>query len=520
MLMVGVNSVYAQYTFEGTFVMTKSVTSTKKKYLIIFILLLILFAASMITTLLTSKEIELRFPSFGYEHSNYSVEFETEGIAETGSIREENGDIILCLKALHPGSTYVNFQTTHKDDPALTDTFSFTIQVTGLGIIYSHRYTFNGIHLVFLYLAIFLLTLSVLLFIWHRQSKKAFHFSYKTILDFGLSLFFLAQSLILFATIIYTKIAHITLEGEHLFTVIALSLTFISLVATPVLLIFSVLITISNIGLIRKEGAHLSNALGILLSALLIIGLISILMLTFMTNYYLSPGALITWVAITRGIVSSLFFYFVCILFSTLLFCLLAGRHKPAYDKDYLIILGCGIRDDGTLYPLLQGRADRAIEFYKEQLEKTGRKAFFVPSGGQGPDECMPEGLAIRNYLLSQGIPEEQILPETESVNTLQNMKFSRKIIDANATDPEKSCIAFSTTNYHVYRSGILASDVGMNADGMGARTKWYFWPNALIREFVGLMVREWRTHAFLCVMFILQSVISGNLSWFFSLIP
>ena len=27
-----------------------------------------------------------------------------------------------------------------------------------------------------------------------------------------------------------------------------------------------------------------------------------------------------------------------------------------------------------------------------------------------------------------------------------------------------------------------------MRAQGMGAKTKWYFWPNAAVREFAGLL--------------------------------
>ena len=135
----------------------------------------------------------------------------------------------------------------------------------------------------------------------------------------------------------------------------------------------------------------------------------------------------------------------------------------------------------------------------------------------------MPEGEAIRNYLISQGIPEEQIIPETKSVNTLQNMKFSREIIRANAAlteqpDAEDPVIAFSTTNYHVFRAGILAADLGMNVDGMGAKTKWYFWPNALIREFVGMLVREWKLHLSLLIVIATLSVFSANLQWLFEL--
>ena len=56
------------------------------------------------------------------------------------------------------------------------------------------------------------------------------------------------------------------------------------------------------------------------------------------------------------------------------------------------------------------------------------------------------------------------------------------------AIDPEAK-IAFSTSNYHVFRSGILSRKAKMRTVGMGARTKWYFWPNAAVREFVGLVV-------------------------------
>ena len=51
--------------------------------------------------------------------------------------------------------------------------------------------------------------------------------------------------------------------------------------------------------------------------------------------------------------------------------------------------------------------------------------------------------------------------------------------------------VAFSTTNFHVFRSGLLARRVKMRAEGMGAKTKWYFWPNAAVREFVGLLTRH-----------------------------
>ena len=107
----------------------------------------------------------------------------------------------------------------------------------------------------------------------------------------------------------------------------------------------------------------------------------------------------------------------------------------------------------------------------------------------------------MKRYLLEQGVPEERILEEDRSTDTLENMEFSKELIlkkvrpgkDApqgywpSLDDPEAK-IAFSTTNYHVFRSGLCARRVKMRAVGMGAKTKWYFWPNAAVREFVGLL--------------------------------
>ena len=79
-----------------------------------------------------------------------------------------------------------------------------------------------------------------------------------------------------------------------------------------------------------------------------------------------------------------------------------------------------------------------------------------------------------------------------------------REIID---TLPPEGKIAFSTTNYHVFRGGLLARRVKMRAVGMGAETKWYFRPNASVREFVGLLTEHK----------LKQAVIFGSLMVFYA---
>ena len=42
-----------------------------------------------------------------------------------------------------------------------------------------------------------------------------------------------------------------------------------------------------------------------------------------------------------------------------------------SFDKDFVIILGSKIKDNGELTPLLKGRVDRAIRFGKEQFDSS-----------------------------------------------------------------------------------------------------------------------------------------------------
>ena len=136
---------------------------------------------------------------------------------------------------------------------------------------------------------------------------------------------------------------------------------------------------------------------------------------------------------------------------------------------------------------------DSAVAFEKKQYEKTGRHAVFIPSGGQGSDEIISEGEAMESYLRSIGVPSEQISREDKSVNTYQNMQFSKQVIDGISNNNE-SRIAFATTNYHVFRGYILAKKLGYEAKGIAAKTKQYFFPNAFLREYIGLLVdQKWK---------------------------
>ena len=126
------------------------------------------------------------------------------------------------------------------------------------------------------------------------------------------------------------------------------------------------------------------------------------------------------------------------------------------------------------------------------QKKATGRDIIFVPSGGQGSNEIVSEGECIGNYLESIGIPKERIIVESESATTYENFRNSYELMNKENGEP---MVAFSTTNFHVFRAGMLANSMGIAAEGIGAPTKSYFWINAFIREYVATISEERRRH-------------------------
>ena len=247
----------------------------------------------------------------------------------------------------------------------------------------------------------------------------------------------------------------------------------------------SLAVSISNLSLIRHEGRRPVNLLGIAASVVWLI----VYLIPLFSLY--KPASAESFLL---SLLSVAMVYGECLLLSTMLCAWLASRHVPAQDMDYLVILGCGIRPDGTPCPLLAGRIDKAVEFDRRHAAAGGSPAVFVPSGGQGPDEPVSEAQSMAGYLVEQrGIGPERIALEDRSTTTRENMAFSREVIERHAgRDANELRIGFSTTNYHVFRGYVCAHHAGMAVEGMGSKTKWYFWPNAFLREFVGLVVTRW----------------------------
>lgn len=326
-------------------------------------------------------------------------------------------------------------------------------------------------------------------------------YSYNTIIYFGFALF--SVSISLTYAFMFVRVHEVPVESvlpSILGWLLGSAKTY-ALFTFPFLFLFSVALVISNLSLIRHEGLRPVNLLGIALAICLVGGEVFI----YLRDYAVS-GSLreVMLYDLLTNLLAAIYLYFECMLLGTIVANVIAARYEPEKDKDYIIILGCAIRKDGTPTPLLRGRIERALTFAKAQKAETGKVPVFVLSGGQGADECVSEAECMRRYLSEQGVPEEQMLLEDKSTDTAENMTFSKKLILDRVrpgkeapqgywptlNDPEAS-VAFSTTNYHVFRSGLKARRVKLRAQGMGCKSKWYFWPNAAVREFAGLLTQH-----------------------------
>lgn len=368
---------------------------------------------------------------------------------------------------------------------------------------------FTGDTAVMIAFTLFWLAVSAIM-IWHyRQAKGPAYYAYSTIYYVGFALFALVTGILMMEVTVGHLVNPFEYNMINAYQTINGASTRFMTVTMPLAFAFALTVIISNIVLLLHEKLRIQSMVGLLVGLALI------------------AGQAIGWILVmqdfsgseTEGrirdtlinVYATFFVYFECMLVGSVTCGIRASRFQPEMDRDFIIILGCWFRKDGSLPPLLKGRVDRAVDFWRKQKETTGKEAILIPSGGQGKDEPMPEAAAMRQYLLTQQIPEERIVAECESANTFQNMRNSRMILEN--INPEGKTL-FATTSYHVFRSGIWAAQAGLTAEGIGSETRWWFWPNAFMRECGGLLLKRWKQEVLLAVLlavfFSLLSMILG----------
>lgn len=138
-----------------------------------------------------------------------------------------------------------------------------------------------------------------------------------------------------------------------------------------------------------------------------------------------------------------------------LVFVAVSGYTNTATGTEQaVIVLGAGLRGDRPSL-LLRYRLDKAYEYVCEQPE-----VMVITTGGQGRDETVPEGQAMRDYLIAKGLDPDRVLQETKSTSTEENFLFARQILLDHGMDAD-GAIVYVTNAFHCYRAGQYARRAG-----------------------------------------------------------
>lgn len=130
-------------------------------------------------------------------------------------------------------------------------------------------------------------------------------------------------------------------------------------------------------------------------------------------------------------------------------------------DVDCILILGCGIRDDGTPSAMLRDRLRRGVELYQ-----LGAAPKLLMTGDHGR-ENYDEVYTMKAFALDKGVPSEDVFMDHAGFSTYESMYRAKEIFQADK-------IIIVTQTYHLFRSIHIARSLGMEAYGVDADLVWY----------------------------------------------
>lgn len=262
-------------------------------------------------------------------------------------------------------------------------------------------------------------------------------------------------------------------------------ITVLGILLSPLIILGLIgFLIVNGVITIRREGLRLANALPLLLGLALACAVVF-----FFTGLLSSrvTAVVAVWVFLACAWLAFLMF---CLVVYGFVYSLVVRRA----GVDYVIVLGSGLRKDGTVTPLLARRVDKGLAVQSRQLAG-GRRIPVVMSGGKGDDEVRTEAEAMREYAIGRGADPELVLVETESTNTEQNLRNSGELVLASAPEHGRGRGMVVSSNYHTLRAATLARELDLPLQATGAPVAFYYWPAAALREFVALVKPRWKIH-------------------------
>ena len=157
-----------------------------------------------------------------------------------------------------------------------------------------------------------------------------------------------------------------------------------------------------------------------------------------------------------------------------------SARGTEAAEADYLIVLGCQV--NGTAPSrMLRQRINAAGDYLTACPD-----AIAIVSGGKGPGEDITEAQCMFDCLTAAGIAPDRIIREDRATSTMENLRFSRELMEDGAS------VAIVSNEFHLYRAGQMAELLGLTPSLIPADTEF---PILTASYFLREILAVWKIH-------------------------
>lgn len=140
---------------------------------------------------------------------------------------------------------------------------------------------------------------------------------------------------------------------------------------------------------------------------------------------------------------------------------ILTAEEAADLDADCILVLGCGIREDGTPSHMLEDRLLTGISLYDAGVSNR-----LLMSGDHGSKDYDEVNL-MKNFAKERGIPSECIFMDHAGFSTYESIVRAKEVFQA------KKIVVVSQA-YHLPRAIYLADCLGLEAYGVSADLRIY----------------------------------------------
>lgn len=139
----------------------------------------------------------------------------------------------------------------------------------------------------------------------------------------------------------------------------------------------------------------------------------------------------------------------------------LTSRHDDARPAQAIVVLGAA-QFNGVPSSILKARLDHAYELYQRKLAPV-----IVVTGGKQPGDVYTEATSSADYLISRGVPDDDILREVSGTNSWESLAAASRFLKARNI----RTVLMVSDAFHSYRIDAIAEELGLDPHPSPTRT-------------------------------------------------